>query len=346
MIRASHRELRVRRESWPIDKPFRISRGVKSEAQVVVVELTVRPGADTAAAKTMIGRGECVPYARYGETPDAVVTTLESVRDPIERGLDRAGLLHLLPPGAARNALDAALWDLEARLANTSVNALLGIAETPPLETAFTVSLDTPEQMAAVAAGRAAMPLLKVKVDAHDPRAQIEAVHRAAPQARLIVDANEGWDFELLKSMQDTLASCGAVLVEQPLPAGEDQCLEYFVPQVPICADESCHTSLDLPQLRQRYQAVNLKLDKTGGLTAALELASAAREAGFLLMVGCMVCTSLAIAPALPLAAAADFVDLDGPFLLRTDRAGGALLQDGRLQPPRRGFWGSPPDAC
>lgn len=334
-------QLQIRHERWPLATPFRISRGVKSEAEVIVVEVT------TLKDQVLLrGLGECVPYARYGETVHSVIAAIESVRHDIERGAGRIALQQLLPAGAARNALDAALWDLEARSSGQTVAELTGLHVLQSLTSAFTVTLDTPARMAEAAARIASMSLIKVKVDAHDPAAQILAVHRAAPAARLIVDANEAWDFELLRTLQQTLVACGAVLVEQPLPAGADDSLEGFTPSVPICADESCHTIGDLPALRRRYQAVNLKLDKTGGLTAAIELAAAAREAGFLLMVGCMVCTSLSIAPAWVLASEADFVDLDGPLLLAGDRAGGVLLQDGRLQVPQPGFWGGPPNAC
>ncbi len=251
MFEAPIRRLHIRHERWPLAAPFRISRGVKSEAEVVVVELT-----SVADSPSRQGLGECVPCRRYGETVESVIAAIESVRCDIERGADRSELQQLLPA------------------------------------------------------------------------------------ARLIVDANEGWNFEILQAVQQTRLACGAVLLEQPLPAHADQCLEGFKPSVPICANESCHTIVELPALRRRYQAVNLKLDKTGGLTAAIELAAAAREAGFMLMVGCMVCTSLAIAPAWLLTTEADFVDLDGPLLLARDREGGVRLQADRVLAPQAGFWG------
>ncbi len=291
------------------------------------------------------GRGECVPYARYGETSQSVMDAVASAWARLDLdssdfdGL-RGQLQGILPAGAARNALDAALWDLASQRRGLSVAALLGLQPTSSIETACTISLDSPARMAASARQLAALPLIKVKVDAHDPAAQLAAVHAAAPAAQLIVDANEGWSFPLLRAMQEPLRHCGAVLLEQPLPAAEDAILAGFKPLVPICADESCHTVADLPRLRDRYQAVNVKLDKTGGLTAALELVRAARAANLQVMLGCMVCTSLGIAPALLLASHARWLDLDGPLLLADDRPGGVTLLNGRLQPPQTGFWG------
>ena len=327
-------------ESWPLAAPFRISRGVKTAADVVVVEVIAHR-----SEVEWRGRGESVPYTRYGETPDSVLAALERARAVLETAEGsfeaiRGRLQDVLPAGAARNALDAALWDLESQHGGCSVAERLGGVGPRAVSTAYTVSLDTPQRMAQAAARLAAMPIIKVKVDASDPVAQLAAVHAAAPRARLIVDANESWSFRLLQAMQDALVASGAVLLEQPLPADEDAVLEGFVPNVPICADESCHTIDDLPRLRSRYQAVNVKLDKAGGLTGAFALLQAARSAKLQVMVGCMVCTSLGIAPALQLAALADFVDLDGPLLLARDREGGVTLVDGRLHPPARGFWG------
>lgn len=337
MSHASIRQLRVRHESWPLAAPFRISRGVKTAADLVVVELALREGGHECR-----GWGECVPYGRYGESVDSVIAAIEAVRGRLEAGVERAELLQILPAGAARNAIDAALWDFEAKRQGHTVAAILGLPSPRPVITAHTVSLDTPERMAQAAAQLASVSLIKVKVDAHDPVSQIAAVHTAAPHAALIVDANEGWDFRLLCALQEPLVKLGAVLVEQPLPAGADDILEGFTPLVPLCADESCHTIEDLPRVRRRYQAVNIKLDKSGGLTAAVALARAAGEAGLQRMIGCMVCSSLGIAPALQLAAEADFIDLDGPLLLAQDREGGVTMREGRLQPARQGFWGDP----
>ena len=333
-------ELRCALESWPLAAPFRISRGVKTAADVVVVEIIARE-----PQGEWRGRGEAVPYARYGETPESVLAAIECAGAALETvegnfAALRGRLQGLLPAGAARNALDTALWDLEAQRHGGSVAERLGGMVPGAISTAYTVSLDSPQRMAQAAARVASMPLIKVKVDASDPVAQLTAVHAAAPLARLIVDANEGWSFPLLQSMQDVLAANGAVLLEQPLPAGADAVLEGFVPRVPICADESCHTIVDLPQVRRRYQAVNVKLDKAGGLTAAHELVHAARLANLQVMIGCMVCTSLGIAPALQLASLADFVDLDGPLLLARDREGGVTLVEGCMHPPGSGFWG------
>jgi L-alanine-DL-glutamate epimerase-like enolase superfamily enzyme len=306
------RELSARHRSWPLAAPFRISRGVKHSAEVVAVE--IREGEHC-------GRGESVPYARYGETIESVLHQIQSVRPAIDDGLSREQLAELLPAGAARNALDCALWDLEAQLAGSSVWSVLRLAPPQVLTTALTVSLDTPERM-----GEAA--------------ARIEAVRRAAPAARLIVDPNESWNIDLLRDMQPALAALDVALVEQPLPAADDDALAGFESAVPICADESCHVAADLPRLQGRYQAVNIKLDKTGGLTEALALRAAARAGGFRIMVGCMICSSLGIAPAFLVARGAEFVDLDGPLWLEADHDGGVQSRHGALQPVAAGFWG------
>jgi L-alanine-DL-glutamate epimerase-like enolase superfamily enzyme len=326
------RELTVRGESWPLAAPFRISRGTKVAAEVVAVE--IREGA-------AVGRGESVPYARYGETLESVLAQVRGIEGRITAGLSREDLQQALPPGAARNALDCALWDLSARLSGRSVTARLGAGPLPALDTAVTLSLDTPARMGEAAARLAGTKVIKVKVDADDPAARLRAVHAAAPGARLIVDPNESWTPELVRSMQPVLVETGVALLEQPLPAGQDEALEGFSPLRPICADESCHVAADLPRLVSRYQAVNIKLDKTGGLTGALELLEAARSAGFLVMVGCMVCTSLGIAPAFHVARHADFVDLDGPLWLKTDRPDGARLAEGKLLPHGASLWGA-----
>ncbi len=325
------RQLIVRHRSWPLAQPFRISRGVKTSAEVI--EVTLHAG-------TRQGRGEAVPYARYGETLDSVMAQVESVRGEIEAGIDRVRLQQLLPAGAARNALDAALWDLQAGLSGLTVTQMLGGSTLPAMTSALTVSLDAPAAMHLAAGKLAHAPLLKIKVDASAPAEQIRAVRQAAPAARLIVDPNESWNLELLQAIQPVLVDADVALVEQPLPSQDDALLATFTPLRPICADESCHVAADLPALAGRYQAVNIKLDKTGGLTEALVLLEVAREAGFQVMVGCMIGSSLGMAPALHVARHADFVDLDGPWWLKHDHPGGLRFADGLLHPPASGFWG------
>jgi len=323
--------LTVGSESWPLAAPFAIARGVKTHADVVVVEL---------ADGQRRGRGESVPYARYGETVASVTAQIRSIEREISCGADREQLQHLLPAGAARNALDCAMWDLEAARRECGVDALLKLSRPQFLQTAVTVGIDAPEAMAAVARSYGAVPVIKVKVDGKAPDRQIQAVHDAAPNARLIVDANESWDISTLRELQPLLARTAVALIEQPLPADDDAPLEGFASCVPLCADEACHTYEDLPRVATRYQAVNIKLDKTGGLTGALQLLSAARSQGLTVMVGCMVCTSLAIAPAWYVAATADFVDLDGPVLLKRDREQGVRFSAGQLEAPQRTLWG------
>ncbi len=325
------RRLIVNAESWPLAAPFRISRGTKRTADVIVVE--VHDGA-------FVGRGESVPYARYGETPASVAAQVRQVAQDVAAGMSRQELSQRLPAGAARNALECALWDLSARTMGESVAAQLKCGPLPALTTATTVGLDTPERMGAAAARLADAPIIKVKVDAHQPADQLRAVRANAPQARLIVDANESWTPDLLQAMQPVLADNAVALLEQPLPVGQDEALVGFESACPICADESCHVAADLPRLVDRYQAVNIKLDKTGGLAGALQLLDAARAAGFLTMVGCMVCTSLGIAPAFHVARHADFIDLDGPLWLQQDRVGGIRQVDGRVLPPQEDLWG------
>ena len=326
--------LRVEHARHVLATPFRISRGVRTSAEVVVA--TIRDG-------DAVGRGESLPYPRYGESVESVIGQAARLSEAIADGLQRHQLRDLLSPGAARNALDCALWDLEARQQGASVGALLGQPEPlPALVSAQTVGLDTPERMAAAARALAHLDLVKIKVDATDPAAQIRAVRSALPDARLIVDPNESWTFPLLQSLQPVLAEARIDLVEQPLPAGEDDALLGFASTARLCADESCHVASDLPRLRGRYQVVNIKLDKTGGLTGALDLLDAARAQDFGIMVGCMISSSLSIAPAWHVARHAEFVDLDGPLWLRDDHAGGAVMREGLLQPPSPALWGGP----
>jgi L-alanine-DL-glutamate epimerase-like enolase superfamily enzyme len=325
------RRLELRREAWPLRGTFRISRGARREAAVVVAEIT-----DGAAR----GRGECVPYPRYGENADSVSGQIESVRPAIEAGMTRAALQEALPPGAARNALDCALWDLEAKQAGVPVWRLAGLAPPEAALTALTLSLDTPENMAVAAAANAARPLLKLKLSGAGDLARVRAVRDNAPSARLIVDANEGWQAAMLDDFLPALAELGVELVEQPLPAAADEALAGRAVAIPLCADEACHTRADLARLAGRYQLVNIKLDKAGGLSEALALARAAQAQGFGIMVGCMIGTSLAMAPALLLASFADYVDLDGPLLLARDRQDGLIYQGSTVACGRETLWG------
>lgn len=324
-------QLSIAAERWPIAGAFTISRGAKTEAQVVVVTLTDGP---------YRGRGECVPYARYGETVDGVVAAIEGMRSAVSDGLDRTALADALPPGAARNALDCALWDIEAKRSGQRVHALAGLPAPRPLLTAYTISLATPDSMAAAAKVARARPLLKVKLGGLGDAERIAAVREAAPDSALIVDANEGWRTNDLERNIAACAAAGVRLIEQPLPAGDNAALADIAHPVPICADESVHDRASLEALRGRYDAVNIKLDKAGGLTEALAVAEQARALGFEIMVGCMVSTSLAIAPALLLAQTAGYVDLDGPLLLAADRPFGLVYEGSQVHPPTPALWG------
>ncbi|KQM27986.1 MULTISPECIES: N-acetyl-D-Glu racemase DgcA [unclassified Sphingomonas] len=326
------RHLDVAHDRFGLSTPFRISRGVKTAADVVTV---------TVAQGDVTGRGEAVPYARYGEGIEDTIAAIRAIAPALADGACRKDLATLLPAGAARNAVDCALWDLEARLAGRSVAALAGLPEPVALPSAITIGLDTADAMARAAAKVASVPLLKIKVDRSDPAAQIAAVRAAAPSPRLIVDPNESWTIDTLQALKPHLLDWRVDLLEQPLPAGEDGALVQFDSPVPIAADEALHTAADLDRLAGRYDVVNIKLDKTGGLTEALVLARRAREKGFGLMVGCMVCSSLGIAPAMLLGAEAEFVDLDGPLWLSEDRPGGVTDDNGMLSPPAPGFWGN-----
>lgn len=323
--------LSVTAERWPIAGSFTISRGAKTEAEVVVATL---------ADGEHLGRGECVPYARYGETVDGVIAAIARLAPAVANGLDRNDLAASLPAGAARNAIDCAFWDLAAKSSGTPAHVLAGLPPPNPLVTAYTISLAAPEIMADAAAAAAARPLLKVKLGGPGDPARIAAVRTAAPDSALIVDANEGWT---AANLMDNLAACaeaGVRLIEQPLPARDDAALASCPHAVPICADESVHDRASLAGLRGRYDAVNIKLDKTGGLTEALAVAAAARSLGFDLMVGCMVSTSLAIAPALLVAQGARYVDLDGPLLLARDRPDGLRFDGSIVHPASPALWG------
>jgi L-Ala-D/L-Glu epimerase len=323
--------LTTRAECWPIAGTFTISRGAKTEAAVVIAELS--DGQHR-------GRGECVPYARYGETVETVMAAIEAMRPAVARGLDRQALQQVMAAGAARNAIDCAFWDLEAKRAGQPAHILAGIAAPQPLTTAYTLSLAAPDAMAEAAARAADRALLKVKLGADGDPERIAAVRRAAPHAELIVDANEGWSPNNLERNLAACAAAGVTLIEQPLPDGADDMLAAFKHPVPICADESVHARASLAGLVGRYDAVNIKLDKTGGLTEALATADEASRLGLAVMVGCMVATSLAIAPAILLAQRARIVDLDGALLLARDRLYPLRYEGSRVHPPSRALWG------
>ncbi len=317
-------------EIWPLKKVFRISRGSRSEAQVVVV---------TVAKDDHIGRGEGVPIKRYEQSVESVLAKIESIK--VEKDLDRQQLQKLLPAGAARNALDCALWDLEVKTCGKRVWELANVPIVPEVRTSFTISLDTPEKMAAAAAVAAELPILKLKLQGDDlDLARVKGVRESAPAARLLLDANESWSPEHYRKIVPEIHELGAELIEQPFPANADEVLETLDHPIPVCADESCHTTADLRRLTNRYEMINVKLDKTGGLTEALRLCDRARDSGFKLLIGCMVCTSLGIAPARLLASNADLVDLDGPLLLGRDREHGLAYTNGRLALPSAQLWG------
>ena len=328
--------LAARIELWPIAGGFTISRGAKTEAVVIVAEVS-RQNRD---GKAIVGRGECVPYARYGETPEGTLEAILAMQDALRGGLDRQALQAQMRAGAARNALDCALWDLEAKVAEKRIWDLLGRPAPRPLTTAYTISLGTPESMAEATAKAAHRPLLKIKLGGDGDEARIAAVRKAAPDAELIVDANEAWTDGNLERHLAACAAAGVTMIEQPLPAGHDQALSRIRRPVAVCADESVHDRASLEGLRERYDAINIKLDKTGGLTEALAMAEAAKALGFDLMVGCMVATSLAMAPALMIAQGARVVDLDGPLLLAKDRDNGLRYDGSTVYPPGIELWG------
>ncbi len=326
-------ELSVQIERWPLANPFSISRGSKTEAVVVTVELR---------EAGHCGRGECVPYARYGETPERVVAAIEALRPALRQGLDRSAFQAAMPAGAARNALDCAFWDIAAKQAGRRVYELAGLPAPKPLKTAYTISLAAPEAMAHAAAHAAARQLLKVKLGASDggDGARIAAVRRAAPNAELIVDANEGWSADNLAQNLAACAEAGVRLIEQPLPEGGDDALAHVERPIPVCADESIHDRASLDALVGKYDAINVKLDKSGGLTEALALAAEAEQRGFSIMAGCMVATSLAMAPAVLVAQRATVVDLDGPLLLARDRSEGLRYDGSVIYPSEPTLWG------
>ncbi len=325
------RSLSVDIERFPIAGTFTISRGSRTEA--VVVTATIRDGQH-------VGRGECVPYARYGETVEGVAETIRGLGEKVAAGLDRQTLRTLLPGGAARNALDCALIDLEAKIAGKPAHQLLGCSPPGRHVTCYTLSLGTPESMEEAARAASHRALLKVKLGGDGDVERIAAVRRGAPNSRLVVDANEAWTAETLRPNLEACAAAGVELIEQPLPAGKDEALAGIVSPIPLCADESMHDSKSLAHLPPWYSAINIKLDKTGGLTDALELRAAALARGLKIMVGCMVGTSLAMAPALLVAEGASFVDLDGPLLLAKDREPALSYPESFVAPAPPGLWG------
>jgi len=323
--------LSVKTESWPILGNFTISRGTKTAADVVVVTLK-----DASYA----GFGECVPYARYGETVESVCDIISDLTSDIANGMDRLALQDALPSGAARNALDCAFWDLEAKKGAKRVWEFQNMESPKNLITAYTLSLDTPEKMGLKAKESAHLPLLKLKLAGPDDLDRVAAVRKGAPHSRIIVDANEGWSVDTYLELAPKLIDLGVEMIEQPLPAGQDGVLAEIKRPVPICADESCHGVDSLSDIVGKYDMINIKLDKTGGLTEAFALKQAAEEAGLEIMVGCMLATSLAMAPAMLVAKGAKVVDLDGPLLLKKDRPDGIQFDDGLMSPPSRNLWG------
>jgi L-alanine-DL-glutamate epimerase-like enolase superfamily enzyme len=317
----------VTADTFRLAQTFTISRGSRTEAKVLTVAVT-REG--------ITGRGECVPYARYGETLESVTAQIEGLPE----GIGRADLQGALPAGAARNAVDCALWDWEAKRAGVRVWELAGLPAPGPVVSAYTLSLDTPDRMRAAAATHAARPLLKIKLGTPDDMARLEAVRAGAPASRIIVDANEGWTAEVYADLAPHLLRLGVEMVEQPLPAGDDGMLAEIARPLPVCADESCHDRASLPGLKGKYDMVNIKLDKTGGLTEALALKAAAEAEGYAVMVGCMVGSSLAMAPAVLVAQGAAIVDLDGPLLLAEDRDPALRFEGSTLYPADPELWG------
>ena len=319
--------LSVTKDTFRLAEAFTISRGSRTEAKV----LTVRAMRDG-----VTGWGECVPYARYGETPDSVTAQIEGLPD----GISRQDLQDALPPGAARNAVDCAVWDWHAKHEGCPVHQLAGLPAPGPVITAFTLSLNTPEHMEKAAARHAHRPLLKIKLGTPDDMPRLEAVRRGAPASRIIVDANEGWTAEVYADLAPHLLRLGVEMVEQPLPAGQDDMLAEIDRPLPVCADESCHDRASLPTLKGKYDMVNIKLDKTGGLTEALALKVAAERQGYAIMVGCMVGSSLAMAPAVLVAQNVAITDLDGPLLLAEDRDHPLMYDAAGVHPPTAALWG------
>jgi L-alanine-DL-glutamate epimerase-like enolase superfamily enzyme len=321
----------IHTEDWPASRPFRITGHVWNSFESIVVEV---------AQDGAVGRGEALGVFYANETPETMTAEIEAIAGRIEAGIDRAALQDLLPAGGARNAVDCALWDLEAKLSGKTIWELTGVAPRV-LETVYTIGLEaTPEAMATHAASVPTLPLLKVKLDGNQPLERMRAIRQARPDARIVVDANQGWTFEQLASLAPAFADLGVLMVEQPLPRGADTALEGYRSPVPLCADESCLHLGELEQVVRRYRMINIKLDKTGGLTHALELARGARARGLGLMVGSMCGSSLAMAPTFVIGCLCDLVDLDGPLLMKRDRVPGLRFASGKVEPPSTALWG------
>lgn len=316
--------------SWPVAGKFTISRGTRTEAVVVEVH---------ASLDGVTGRAECVPYARYNETVDGVIKDIINAGNSLD-GPDIEAVQQLLRPGAARNGLDCALWDLKAKLEGKPVHSLLGLPDPAPVATAYTISLDTAEAMGAKAAENSGRPVLKVKLGGEGDLERIRAVHEGALNAKLIIDANEAWSVDDYNRLVPQLGALGVALIEQPFPSDSDEVLAELDHPVPVCADESCHDRSDLPRLKPLYDAINIKLDKTGGVTEGAALLREAKAQGFQVMTGCMLGTSLAMAPAMFLAQQADYVDLDGPLLLADDHENPIEFNGSMASPPKPELWG------
>lgn len=318
-------------ETWPLSVPFTISRGSRTEAHVITVEIT---------DEVHLGRGECVPYARYGESTESVLDEIRGALPSIQEGCDRSGLAEILPPGAARNALDCALWDFEAKRSGLRAWQIASVPPPARVTTAYTIGINSPELMRLDAASNRHRPLLKIKLGFDHQLESVIAVREGAPESRLVVDANEALTPDQLDSLMPSLADIGVEMLEQPYPSDRDDPLVGAGYPLPICADESCHTVRDLDRVQARYQMVNIKLDKAGGLTSALALQHACHDLGLKTMVGCMIGTSLAMAPAFLLTDDASYVDLDGPLLLSHDRAFPLHFEDSEIDPPTTALWG------
>ncbi|PCJ37306.1 MAG: dipeptide epimerase [Alphaproteobacteria bacterium] len=325
--------LNITKETWTLKEPFIIARGSRIDTGVITVDIRLDN-------QKHFGRGESVPSPRYGENIDSVYEQLNAVSSEISEDLRRGDLYDLLPAGAARNAIDCALWDLEAKGKNTTVSEILGLPYPDNIQTVQTISIGTAEEMGKAAKKLNKFPMLKIKLNDQDIVKRIEEVHANAPQSRLLIDANESWCFTLLKDVAPALEKLNVVMIEQPLPAQNDEELSGYQSPIPLGADESCHTSDDVNRLRGLYDIVNIKLDKTGGLTEAVKLAAKAREAKLDVMVGCMVGTSLSMAPAMVLATQAAYVDLDAPALLSKDRAYGLTINNGKMSRLDERLWG------
>lgn len=326
------RKLEVTQEKWQLKKPFVIARGTRHETQTITVNLM---------EADCVGRGEAVASARYGETDQTVIADIEAVRGKLENGLTRGELQHVLPAGSARNAIDNALWDVEAKLTGQDVGKLSNLGWPKQVMTVQTVSILPPEQMEKEAALLKNFPIIKVKLNADQIKDRIKAVHAGAPNSKLLIDANESWTIDILRDVAEDMAECGVIMIEQPLKADEDDALSSYTGPLPIFADESCHTRNDLAKLVGRYNGINIKLDKTGGLTEAIALMAEAKALDFDIMVGCMLGTSLGMAPALFLAPHASYVDVDAPALLAHDRCDGLSVSNGSVSALNKNLWGS-----